>query len=329
MVSPSSEQVNAGWLADSRMITAFLVAAARREPLRRGVHGPTDALRLLDGAGDGPEFRGLFVEDYSGRWLALTDGRGPTGPPAWLREAMAQAPTPARSLYWKRLDVREQPAPVHVAGEEITAPFEAVENGLRLGIDFAAGYSQGVFLDQRDNRRRVRDWCAARPGAEVLNCFAYTGAFSVAAALGGARTATADLSRRYLDWARDNFARNGIDPGAHEFLAGDVFDWLRRLLRQGRAWDLVILDPPTFSRPRGGKPFQAGRDFDRLAAQAAELVRPGGALLCSTNYRGLDRGGLRRMIHGALGRGWRLDALPMGADFPGDPYLQAVWAERC
>ena len=241
---------------------------------------------------------------------------------------MPRAPVPARSLHWKRLDVREQPAPVHVAGEEVSAPFEVVENGLRLGIDFAAGYSQGVFLDQRDNRRRVRQWCAARPGAEVLNCFAYTGAFSVAAARGGARTSTADLSRRYLDWARDNFARNGLDPAAHEFLAGDVWDWLRRLLRQGRAFDLVILDPPTFSRPRGGRPFQAGRDFDRLAAQAAELVRPGGALLCSTNYRALARGGLRRMIHAALGRGWRLDELPMGADFPGEPYLQAVWAER-
>ena len=97
---------------------------------------------------------------------------------------------------------------------------------------FRAGYSQGIFLDQRGNRLALRQ--EMRPGMALLNCFAYTCAFSVAAAASGARTTSVDLSRRALDWGQANFRLNALDPAAgHEFFAGDVFDHLRRFGRQG------------------------------------------------------------------------------------------------
>ena len=137
----------------------------------------------------------------------------------------------------------------------------------------------------------------------MLNCFAYTCAFSVAAAAAGARTASVDLSRRSLDWGKENFRLNGLDPSGHEFLAGDTFDWLRRLARHGRRFDGVVLDPPTFSRDRKGKVFRVEDDFGALVALAALLLAPGGWMLCSSNARTLTAAGFRRTV---------LDGLPGG-----------------
>jgi 23S rRNA (cytosine1962-C5)-methyltransferase len=151
----------------------------------------------------------------------------------------------------------------------------------------------GLFLDQRDNRRRflVRHVAAGFPllgeGAtgtpEILNTFAYTCGFSVCAALGGARTTSLDLSRKYLEWGRRNFELNGLDPAAHDFIHGDALDWLRRLAKKGRRFDTVVLDPPTFSQSKEGGVFRAEKDYGRLAGQALGVLKPGGVLLASTN----------------------------------------------
>lgn len=300
---------------------AFSAALRRREPLR--ADGGTDSFRLVDGTGDGPEFAGMILEDYAGRWLVQTDDRFLNSPPAWLR-GVAASP---RSIYWKRLDKEDRKAPVFWHGERLEGPFAIRENGVRYLIDFSAGYSQGLFLDQRENRRRVRELALAGTRT-VLNLFSYTGAFSAAAAMDGAITASVDLSKRYLDWGRENFRLNKIDPAAHEFYAGEVFDWLRRFTKQQRRFDLVIVDPPTFSRDRAGKVFQVERDYPRLAATCAGLVDLGGWLLCSTNHRGLASGDLGRMLAEALGPGWAFESVPMPADFTGVAYLQAVWATR-
>ena len=166
----------------------FLLALRRRDPL--SADGATDALRLLDGAGDGRAFDGLFIDNFAGRWLVQTSRAGQT-PPDWLR-ALPGADAP-RSIYWKRLDSRgeHQRPPTFWAGEEIAGPFVAREGGLAYRVDFQSGYSQGIFLDQRDNRLALRR--RVRAGASVLNCFAYTCAFSVAAAAAGARTASVAL----------------------------------------------------------------------------------------------------------------------------------------
>ena len=117
------------------------------------------------------------------------------------------------------------------------------ENGVNFAIRFNEGASVGLFLDQRDNRRRLltNHVAAGFPlfpngaaGVQVLNVFAYTCAFSVCAARAGATTTSLDLSRKYLDWGRRNFQLNGLDPAQHDFIYGDAFDWLRRLAKKGR-----------------------------------------------------------------------------------------------
>jgi 23S rRNA (cytosine1962-C5)-methyltransferase len=301
-------------------LAAFAAACRRRDPIRaRG----TNALRLLDGAGDGPAFTGLIIDDFAGRWLVQTtapDAR----PPDWLRSF---APPP-RSIYWKRLDSRTKDAPTLWAGEKVDAPFEIQENGLRYRIDFQAGYSQGLFLDQRDNRLAVAQRCGLE--STILNCFAYTCAFSAAAAAAGARTVSVDLSRRSLDWGRENFGRNGMDLQQHEFLTGDVFDWLRRFAKQGRRFTGIVLDPPTFSRNRDGKVFRVESDFGRLVELTAPLVSPGGWMLCTTNQRTLDDADFRRMILASLPSpgGWQMTPAKMPPDFTGEQYLQSVWVIR-
>ena len=307
----------------------FLRALRRRDPLR--ADGQTDALRLLDGAGDGAMFAGVYVDDFAGRWLVGTTGPVQQ-PPEFLRTLPGSGPAVPHSIYWKTLDARgeHQRPPTLWAGEAVDAPFTMRENGLAYRIDFGGGYSQGIFLDQRENRLALRR--RMRPGMAVLNCFAYTCAFSVAAAMGGAATTSVDLSRRSLDWGKENFVLNGLSPdgGEHHFLAGDVFDSLRRLARQGRRFDAVVLDPPTFSRDRKGQVFRVGDDFGALAALAAPLLSPQGALLCSSNARGLTTNGFRRMILDGLpsAGGWRVLSAPMPPDFTGEHYLQAAWFER-
>ena len=306
----------------------FLRALHRRDPLR--ADGQTDALRLLDGAGDGPAFAGLFIDDFAGRWLVQTSRPGQT-PPDFLRTMPAGPGTP-RSIYWKRLDSRDQhqQAPVHWAGEPVAEPFAIRENDLLYRIDFQSGYSQGLFLDQRGNRLALRQ--RMRPGATLLNCFAYTCAFSVAAATGGAQSTSVDLSRRSLDWGRENFRLNGLDPATdHQFFAGDVFEHLRRFGKQGRRFDAVVLDPPTFSRDRRGRVFRVEDDFGELAALAAALLAPDGALLCSSNARSLTAPTFRQMILSALpgsAKQWQTEPAPMPPDFTGEHYLQACWVRR-
>jgi 23S rRNA (cytosine1962-C5)-methyltransferase len=300
---------------------AFSAAFRRRAALL--AEGGTDAFRLLDAVGDGPEFAGLILEDYAGRWLVQTDDRFIASPPAWLREVR---PAP-HAIYWKRLEKSDRKAPVYWHGETVEAPFDIREYGIVYRIDFAAGFSQGIFLDQRMNRRRVHVQATA-DARTVLNLFSYTCAFSVAAAMGGALTTSVDLSKRYLEWGRENFRANGMDLFGHEFHAGDVFDRLVLFAKKKRRFDLVIVDPPTFSRDRRGGTFRVDRDYHELATLAASLVSDHGCLLCSTNHRGFPRGELRLVLSSALGSTWRLENVAMPLDFTGEQYLQSVWARR-
>ena len=217
------------------------------------------------------------------------------------------------------------------------------ENGVTFELGFAEGYSTGLFLDQRDNRRRLLHGHVAAnfplygtsviPAPEVLNCFAYTCAFSVSAALGGARATSLDLSRKYLDWGRRNFALNGLDPAAHDFIYGDVFDWLRRLAKKGRSFDVILLDPPTFSRAPGRGDFRAEADYGRLVSLALPLLRPRGVLLASANTARLSAVSFIGQVHAAIGEAGRHiiqeHYVPQPPDFPStrdEPaYLKTLW----
>jgi 23S rRNA (cytosine1962-C5)-methyltransferase len=183
-------------------------------------------------------------------------------------------------------------SPQLLNGANSPSRFAFRENGLFFEFSFEEGYSVGLFLDQRDNRRRflvnhVGAGFTMFPGgarnAAVLNTFAYTCGFSVAAAKAGARVTSVDLSRKYLAWGERNFDRNGIDPAAHEFIVGDVFDWLRRFAKRRRCFDCIILDPPTFSHSKTSGTWRAEKDFGPLVEIAVTLLRPNGVLLACTN----------------------------------------------
>lgn len=200
----------------------------------------TDAYRIIHGSSDG--WPGWYV-DRLGPFLLAQSEQPPT--PAHLKMLDALAETlRIRGVYHKILRRQVQKSgttnvsPTWLKGERAPERFQIRENGINYEMSFEEGYSTGLFLDQRDNRRRLLvNYVAsgfpllhstATMQAEVLNTFAYTCGFSVCAARAGARTTSIDLSKNYLDWGKRNFTLNQIDPAGHDFIFGDVFDWSRR-----------------------------------------------------------------------------------------------------
>ncbi len=290
---------------------------------RKGMGFPnsdTEAYRVVDGGGDGLE--GLFIDSWAGHWLVQTQNR-PW--PDWLS---SQAPRCGwRSLWWKRLEQHEKQSPVCMAGDPALTAFRVRELGLICQADFQAGYSQGLFIDQREQKARVA--ALAQPGQRVLNLFAYTCVFSVVAARGGAVTTSVDLSRPFLDWGRQHFVLNGLDPAAHFFCRGDVAGWLERFAAKDRVWDGIVLDPPTFSRNGDGGVFRVEKDLASLVAACLRVLSPGGWLLASTNHRGMNRAQFTGHLHsGAAQAGRKISGIQYGKmppDFTGPAYLKAAF----
>ena len=265
-----------------------------RQALRHAIVEPeiTNAYRLIHGASDG--WPGWFVERL-GDYL-LSQSENALTPPQLAELTRLTQSVAVRGAYHKTLSrhVRKtttaETSPQLVLGEAAPERFEILENGIRYELSFCEGYSVGLFLDQRDNRRRfLQGHIAASfsqpstPDFQLLNCFAYTCGFSVAAAKAGARVTSLDLSKKYLEWGRRNFALNGLDHAAHDFIFGDTFDWLRRLAKKGRAFDAIVLDPPTFSQSKENGTFRADKDYGKLVTAALPVLKPGGILLASTN----------------------------------------------
>jgi 23S rRNA (cytosine1962-C5)-methyltransferase len=210
-----------------------------------------------------------------------------------------------------RLPVRGVPAPDELA---------VVEEGMPLLVKLGDGLSTGVFLDQRVNRRRVREMAA---GARVANLFAYTCGFTVAAALGGAtRTVSVDASVVALERGRANLEHAGAALDAHMLVADDAFAWLARAARQSERFDLVVLDPPSYSTTKRGR-FVADSDYGELAAAAMAILAPGGKLLACTNHRGISPARFRRALFEAARAAKReavqVKDLSESSDFPPAP----------
>lgn len=304
-------------MSNAAVLQKLQNALTRRDTLRST---KTNALRLVDGVIDG--FPEIEIDDFAGRWLISTRREAH---PEVQSIAEAALKLGAASVYFKQLG--DKTAPAHVAGDTAFNPFEVVENGLRYAIDFTAGYSQGIFLDQRDNRLALRQMAAQR---EVLNCFAYTCAFGVSAAAGGAHTVNLDLSKSYLTWGRRNYSLNGLDDKTHDFLFGDVFEWLRRFAKKGRRFDIVILDPPTFSRDAKGKVFRVEDDFGELMNLAESVLNHQGTILATTNQRSLFPATFESLALSGLSNPgeWQVTRKPMPPDFRGAPYLKTLWFTR-
>ena len=200
----------------------------------------------------------------------------------------------------------------------------ATENDLKFGIDFGAGYSVGLFVDQRENRRLVRQAKLKR----LLNCFAYTCSFSVAAAAAGAQTVNVDLSKKSLERGRQNFEWNELSTDGHKFIADDVRPVLQRFAPRGEKFDMIILDPPTFSRTKGGKAFHVEKDFEELMAKALEVAGRDANILLSSNCETLSEQALERMARYALKLSRRSGVFhrqPPPADFPPGTAAKTIW----
>jgi 23S rRNA (cytosine1962-C5)-methyltransferase len=219
----------------------------------------------------------------------------------------------------------DREAPTLILGDPDTNVLStALERTLGYGIDFSAGYSVGLFIDQRENRRFVRDLAPAT----LLNCFAYTCSFSVAAATVGAKTVSVDLSKKSLARGRENFALNSLSTTDHRFLADDVLAVLPRLARKGEKFDVIVLDPPTFSRSHRGKTFQVEQDFESLLLAALEVASRNAHILLSTNCSTLGERALEVMGRYCLkatrraGTFHREQPLP---DFPPGVGAATIW----
>jgi len=307
----------------------------------------TNAFRILHGA--------IQVDRFGDFLLAQAPGNISPDERFYLQSLHARGAYHKTTTPHIRGQAIEEARPRLVVGSPAEGPFTIRENGVLYEINFDEGYSVGIFLDQRDNRRRLltnyiapdfsvfQDGNKVGPavpsaplqGAEVLNTFAYTCAFSVCAALSGARVTSLDLSKKYLDWGRRNFQLNNLDPAKHDFIYGDVFDWLKRLAKKKRAFDVVLLDPPTFSKSKQSGLFRAEHDYPRLVTDALKVLKPGGVLFASSNAARWEPENFVRQIHEAIAKSDRKilskHYVPQPPDFPiskTEPaYLKTLWLQ--
>jgi 23S rRNA (cytosine1962-C5)-methyltransferase len=275
----------------------------------------TNAFRIASG-------HGFWIERFGD--TALISLR--PGPDAKaLAASIAQTGWNPKRVFVRHLvrNPGEQDTPVLLSGDAQSSPLETVsESGLLYELDFSASYSPGLFPDQRLNRLFLNE----RRPRRVLNTFAYTCAFSVAAASVGAETVSVDVSKSSLLRGRRNFELNRIPPDGHRFIPEDVPTFLRRLIKRGETFDVIILDPPTFGRSGSGRTFRFERDFPALLECAHQLSAPGGAILLSTNFTAWDESTLIKCARGVLPAKTNFHRVPSLPDFLGTSQSATVWA---
>lgn len=264
------EIVDAGFFAE-RLRKSW----ERREPLRAANH--TTAYRIVNAESD--LLPGLVVDRYGEfvavQFLTLAVER-------WRNEivdALVQLLHPAGIYERSDVDVRHKeglrPSAGPIWGEEPPDTVQILEHGRKFLVDIKRGQKTGFYLDQRENRRRVAQYATDR---DMLNCFCYTGGFSVyAGAAGALRIVNVDTSRDALALAKRNMALNGLAMTDDEYVEGDVFQVLRAYRDQGRTFDLVVLDPPKFATSQA-QVQAATRGYKDINLLAMQILRPGGIL---------------------------------------------------
>jgi len=301
--SPSSMIRVRAWTFDEaeRVDHAFFKRRiARALALRARLPIASDGVRLVHGEADG--LPGLIVDRYgevlSAQFLSA-------GMERW-RDALADillAATGCTRLY-ERSDsgVRAleglEPRAGWLRGD---GPTELVirEHGWRLNLDVAEGHKTGFYLDQRDNRAQFAQWVHHFGLQRVLNCYCYTGGFSVAALAGGAQqVVSVDSSAPALDKARANVALNGFDAARHEALDADVNAFLRQQLQAGASFDAIVLDPPKFA-PTASHAERAARAYKDINRLALKLLAPGGLLLTFSCSGGVGAELFHKIVAGA------------------------------
>jgi len=283
-------------------------------------HDPeTTAYRIVHAESDYAP--GLIVDRY-GDWIVVQFLT--LGAEVWRDEIVSalEAQFSPKGIYERSdVDVREkeglEPRTGVLLGERPPERVKVIENGHPFLVDLREGQKTGFYLDQRENRARLPTLCE---GAEVLDAFSYTGAFSVYAAAGGATSLTlVDSSAPALRLAEENLALNGVDGSRFETVEGDVFSVLRTYRAEERRFDAIVVDPPKLARSRR-EVDQAARAYKDVNLLAFQLLRPGGKLLTTSCSGGVSADLFQKIIFGAA-----LDAeckaqivgrLAQGADHP-------------
>lgn len=295
----------------------------------------TNAYRLINAEGDG--LPGLIVDRYAEILVVQIHTLGMERLRSLVIEALVDQ-AGARGVLLRndgqsrRREGVEVEEPVVVAGG-VPLQVAVRENGVLFLVDPWQGQKTGFFLDQRDKREALRKYARAK---RVLNCFSYTGGFSVYAALASpeTRVTSVDVSTPALEVAREHFLMNGLDPSQHEFHVADVFEYLEQAQGAGEQFDVVVLDPPAFAKTQAGR-TQALKAYRRLNTLSMQVLRPGGILLtCScSGVIGMDdllgalsqsAQRLRRSVQLLETYTHGLDH-PIGIAMPETAYLKAVY----
>ena len=212
-----------------------------------------------------------------------------------------------------------------LAGEKPQEPLIILENGVSYAVYLDEGYMTGVFLDQKEVRGRLTEGLAA--GQKVLNMFSYTGAFSVAAAYGGAlETTSVDLAQRSLPKTQEQFEVNGLSLEQQRIIVMDTFDYFRYAARKNLTYDLIILDPPSFARNKK-KTFSVAKDYGRLIEDSVEILSDEGMIIASTNAANLPIKKFKQSIEEALKKkevSFQLaESYRLPADFPASNFEES------
>ncbi len=246
----------------------------------------TTAFRVFNGEGDG--VGGLIIDYYAGYYVVSWYNEGIYSFKDVIVEALIET-SDAKGIYQKKrfdtggLYIEEDD---FVWGDAPTFPLIVKENNVNFAVYLNDGAMVGVFLDQRHVRKAIRDRYAK--GKEVLNTFSYTGAFSVFAAVGGAsKTTSVDLANRSLPKTTEQFAINQIDVDGQAIIVQDVFKYFKYAVKKELAFDMVILDPPSFARSKKFT-FSASKDYKNLLREAIAITRQDGIIVASTNCSRFD-----------------------------------------
>ena len=338
--SPTSQIRVRLWSFDSAPLTdAFFVdklteAVRWRERLvlSQEANDATDGARLVFGEGDG--LPGLIIDVYADTVVMQCQSAGAERlKPVVVRFFMARGVK--RIVERGDADVRQKEGLPSVkgviAGAVVDGPVVTSEHGLRFFVDVEGGHKTGFYLDQRDSRFALRN---VSSGKRVLNCFCYTGGFSVAALAGGALHVTSvDTSLAALELGEKNALHNGYADDKHEWLKGDCFDVLRGLHTDGERFDIVILDPPKFA-PSAAHLDKAARGYRDLMIRGLRLLSPGGILFTFSCSGAVDRAFFRELAaQAALEAGRPARVLqelghskchPVPLSFPEGEYLKGL-----
>ena len=270
----------------------FVKAISRRNKFYND--NTTTAFRIFNGEGDG--FGGFTIDNFDDYYMITWYNKGIYKFKETIISALMKVVN-CKGIYEKKRfdkDGKYLEANDFVQGQKAPAPLIVLESGVKFAIYLNDGPMVGVFLDQRQVRRVIRDKYAK--GKTVLNTFSYTGAFSVFAALGGASmTTSVDLANRSKEKTMEQFEINGVDPMGQEIEIADVFDYFKIAAKQNRSFDLVILDPPSFARSKN-RIFSVAKDYVALLMDAINITNKNGVIVASTNYSNFNMKKFKKFI---------------------------------